>query len=240
MKKTIRYSIFLSFALFFSFIGALKVSANDSLFMFLENLNIGSNVSSEILEQGMLLENSDSFQKYAFESSWYSAPHILEIQNSTLTYLEIKIPPESVSEYRNLLSSLGEPEINKAKAESLRLVAFPSKGMGFIINDHSENDIRFIKFPKKALEDFEKEEGAGFTPVERTVDLETPKEGPTLRELEMRQNEKITLKKQISSFFTSVYFVWGGIGIILLTIFGGIIVFRRRRIQRSVATQLPH
>ena len=154
MKKIINILLFTT--LFFVFLNH-KIEASADYFNFLENLKIGQQIPESIKTVGKIIDKGNPNEiNYLLNSSKFSQPHLVKINlDEKLLYLELKIPQNKIDLYRQYYQSLGEPESYLVKATSQTLASYPSKGIGFVVDEQNENDLKIIKFPATSTEKFE-------------------------------------------------------------------------------------
>jgi len=138
MKKILTFLISIIF-----FLGSSsKISAGD-VFPQLENLKIGEKIQPEILGLGKETKNENQDTIFLeFESGSKTYPHFIKIKPSgEIIYIELKIPETHLEIYHNILDSMGDPETKEQTSPSFVLLAYPSKGIGFIISERNSNFI---------------------------------------------------------------------------------------------------
>ncbi|MBU0578876.1 hypothetical protein KJ628_02765 [Patescibacteria group bacterium] len=170
MKKII--NILLLAIVLFVFLNS-KVQAGTDFFNSLENLKIGQYISENIKAAGQVIDKGNPNEiNYLLDSSKFSQPHLVKTDlNDKLIYLELKIPENKIEYYKQYYKSLGKPESYLKKVSSQALVSYPSNGIGFVVNEQSENDLKIVKFPATPIDTFEKANEEKYKPVPETYSV---------------------------------------------------------------------
>ncbi|NCN45297.1 MAG: hypothetical protein COU63_01085 [Candidatus Pacebacteria bacterium CG10_big_fil_rev_8_21_14_0_10_36_11] len=163
------------FLLFIIFLGLPQKAIAKDLFPELESLEIDQKLPQEIQDLGK--ETKDDVPEtifLEFESSSKSYPHYIEITPmGKIVYMELKIPDTHVEIYQNILTSLGEPETKEETTPSYVLLAYPSKGIGFIVNERNRNFLMQTRFPKKSVTNLKANEAKNFIQVSQLATFPT-------------------------------------------------------------------
>ena len=149
-------------------INPAHVSAQQDYFTQLENLQIGQALPSNLMQQAELVDDDNPATTYLrFESASFAYPHYVEVDSATnqVIYIELKIPDTHLAEYKTYLESLGSPEIERERTQSLILLGWPSQGVGFIVARTSGDFMLFTRYPIKSVAELIANEGSNFTPV---------------------------------------------------------------------------
>lgn len=145
----------------------------------LQELSIGQKPSLELLDQASDKGMNDDGAFYVYESSRYSMPHVIRLDDEgKIIFQELTIPSALLAEYKNTYQELGPPETFSDKTRSESLAGFPSKGVGYIIDGYLGGPIRYQRFPPKETNDFLSTNAKNYQPVdERTPASAAPEAG---------------------------------------------------------------
>ncbi|MEK7166675.1 MAG: hypothetical protein AAB874_07745 [Patescibacteria group bacterium] len=158
--------------------------AQTDMFTDIEKLQIDTQVAAEILAGGQRIENSSeeyaNSEIYQFSSERYAHPHVLVVTDGKLTFMQLTIPQAAAEKYRQLQSSLGEPEIKLEKVESEIMLGYPQQGLNLVVNG-SGTVLRLQKIKPKTVAELVVSEGRNFQPVKNSIDtlIETHLMSPT-------------------------------------------------------------
>ncbi|HEX9817603.1 MAG TPA: hypothetical protein VGA89_01770 [Patescibacteria group bacterium] len=143
------------------------VVSAQNYFAQLENLHIGEALPTVLRQSAEDVDDNNPETTYLrFESASFAYPHYVEInQANQIIYLELEIPATHLEEYRNYLDSLGEPEVERERTQSLVFLGWPSQGVGFIVAHTSPDFMLFTRYPIKTVVELVTNEAKNFTPV---------------------------------------------------------------------------
>jgi hypothetical protein len=127
----------------------------------ISELTIGSTVAQDLLN---LAEDStpldDGIIAYAFTSSSYSLPHIVQAnQLGKITYLQLTIPPALLPYHRTQLALLGDAEATSFNVKSQIVFAFPSQGITYIVNGYNNEPYLVQRYSPKSVDEYKEAEG---------------------------------------------------------------------------------
>lgn len=215
--------IFLITLFIFLFISVNKVFAFD-MFPTLEKLTVGQSMPEDVLSVGIEKKNNDTlFLEYESHSPSY--PHYVELNKSKeIIYIELKIPETHIEYYKSVLSELGKPESIEEQSPSNVLLAYPSKGLGFITSRRNENFLIQTKFPPKTVVELKKNEAKNFEGVSMIEAFPSgiiqpePTKAEIPKDLQIQQAyEKIENRKKLLTyatiFFSILFLIWVVMGI---------------------------
>jgi len=214
------------FIITFFFLSVNKVFASD-MFPVLEKLVIGQNIPEDVFSLGKE-KKSDTighiFLEYESQSSAY--PHYVELtQSKEVVYIELKIPKTHLEFYKTILNELGKPESVEEQSPSNVLLAYPSKGLGFITSKGNKNFLIQTKYPVKTVEQLRSSEAKNFKEVSQIdtfpTGIITPKPTEPLipKDLQIQQNAQKSVVSKSNLFttaaiiFSLLFLVWAGVGI---------------------------
>jgi hypothetical protein len=216
MRKRILFIILCIVTFLFGY--GLIFAAGTDQFVQLESLSVGAVLPDTITSLGqkqtLSLVHKDV---YTFDSSLYSNPHVIYVENGTISFIQLTIPAEKQDEYNKQYNSYPTSErVVLPKTKSEILVGFPSRGIAYIINGYAGSVIRFQKFPVKSVADFTNQEGRNFRPIV-TISPNTPTPSTVVK-----------VSKNFS-LFTQVYTPIFGVVSFLVLVILGVIFWRTRK-----------
>ena len=214
------------FILTFFFASTSKVFAFD-MFPILEKLIVGQNIPEDVFSLGKE-KTSDNIDHIflEYESHSPSYPHYIELtQSKEIIYIELKIPETHLEFYQSILSELGKPESVEEQSPSNVLLAYPSKGLGFITSKRNQQFLIQTKFPPKTVEKLKENESKNFEQTSRLdtfpTGIITPKPTQPLipKDLQIQQAAEKEAQKKTNplmvagAIFSTLFLIWAVMGV---------------------------
>jgi len=147
-------------------------SANSDLFDELESIQIFQKIDPKLLTKGKKVPNLNkdhpNREVYIFGSSSSSNTHSVYIEDGKVVFVQLVIPEDKQKEYTLQFLSLGGTILKLEKSETEHLVAFPDFGLAYIVEPVSQTVFEVQKFVPKSIDQFKKDEGKHYNPIDLT------------------------------------------------------------------------